>query len=194
MGSKYEEALERCKKEFDFNNLAYSHEEIRQRLERVFPELRESEDEIFKELLHNLITSNDCTPSSKEIFSIYGKTKEDCLAWLEKRGEQSIITDVLIKAGLKPYKDGDKWCVLVGDNIQDGVCGFGDTIDEALFEFLKELTEKQSEQKPVISDNALREGIAHFGITQYQIDNWLKKYVDVEKPTDNLKPKFKVGD
>ena len=37
--------------------------------------------------------------------------------------------------------------------------------------------EKQGE-KPVISDDALREGIAHFGITQYQIDNWLKKYVD----------------
>ena len=41
--------------------------------------------------------------------------------------------------------------------------------------------EKQKEQKPVISDDALREGIAHFGITQYQIDNWLKKYIDVEK-------------
>lgn len=41
--------------------------------------------------------------------------------------------------------------------------------------------EKQGEQKPVISNDAIREGIAHFGITQYQIDNWLKKYVDVEK-------------
>ena len=59
--------------------------------------------------------------------------------------------------------------------------------------------EKQGEQKPVISNDALREGIAHFGITQYQIDNWLKKYVDVEKqgeqqPTDKAEPKFKVGD
>ena len=59
--------------------------------------------------------------------------------------------------------------------------------------------EKQGEEKPVISDDALREGIAHFGITQYQIDNWLKKYVDVEKqaeqnPIDKVEPKFKVGD
>ena len=59
--------------------------------------------------------------------------------------------------------------------------------------------EKQGEQKPVISDDALREGIAHFGITQYQIDNWLKKYVDVEnrgehKSTNNVEPIFKVGD
>ena len=40
---------------------------------------------------------------------------------------------------------------------------------------------RQGDQRPVISDDALREGIAHFGITQYQITNWLKKYVDVEK-------------
>ena len=39
----------------------------------------------------------------------------------------------------------------------------------------------EKQQKPVISEDALREGITHFGITQYQIDNWLKKYIDVEK-------------
>ena len=42
----------------------------------------------------------------------------------------------------------------------------------------------EKQQKPVISDDALRKGIAHFGITQYQIDNWLKKYVDVEKQSE----------
>jgi len=31
--------------------------------------------------------------------------------------------------------DGKKWCVLYGDNIQDGVCGFGDTINDAISEF-----------------------------------------------------------
>ena len=42
--------------------------------------------------------------------------------------------------------------------------------------------EKQGERKPVISDDALREGITRFGITQYQIDNCLKKYIiGVEK-------------
>ncbi len=45
---------------------------------------------------------------------------------------------------------------------------------------IDEIIEKMSEQKPIISNNAIREGITHFGITQYQIDNWLKKYVDVE--------------
>lgn len=41
--------------------------------------------------------------------------------------------------------------------------------------------EKQGQHKPVISDEAIREGVAHFGITQYQISNWLKKYIDIEK-------------
>lgn len=59
--------------------------------------------------------------------------------------------------------------------------------------------EKQGKQKPVMSYDALREGITHFGITQYQIDNWLKKYIDVEKYAkqkfaDKEEPKFKIGD
>ena len=72
--------------------------------------------------------------------------------------------------------------------------GFGYSNDEIL-DYLK----RQGEQKPVISDDALREGITHFGITQYQIDNWLKKYINVEKQgehesEDKVEPKFKVGD
>ena len=34
---------------------------------------------------------------------------------------------------LKPkmFLDGDKWCALYGENIQDGVCGFGKSPAEA---------------------------------------------------------------
>ena len=71
--------------------------------------------------------------------------------------------------------------------------------NDVLMQDIDAWLEKQGEQKPVLSDDALREGIAHFGITQYQITNWLKKYVDVEKqdeqkPTDKVEPKFKIGD
>lgn len=40
---------------------------------------------------------------------------------------------------LKPkiYKDGDQWCVLYGENLQEGVCGFGDTPRKAIFDFNK---------------------------------------------------------
>lgn len=38
---------------------------------------------------------------------------------------------------LKPkvFMDGDKWCVLYGDNLQDGVAGFGNTPHDAVIDF-----------------------------------------------------------
>ena len=35
----------------------------------------------------------------------------------------------------KMFIDGDQWCALYGENIQDGVCGFGDTPCEAARQF-----------------------------------------------------------
>lgn len=35
----------------------------------------------------------------------------------------------------KIYKDGNKWCVLYGENIQDGVAGFGRTPHEAAMDW-----------------------------------------------------------
>lgn len=32
-------------------------------------------------------------------------------------------------------RDGNKWSVLYGDNLMDGVCGFGDTPAEAMADF-----------------------------------------------------------
>ena len=37
--------------------------------------------------------------------------------------------------GAKLSKDGNQWCFLWGENIQEGVAGFGDTIREAAFDF-----------------------------------------------------------
>jgi hypothetical protein len=33
------------------------------------------------------------------------------------------------------YKDGTDWCALYGDNLQEGVCGFGDTPAQAMAAF-----------------------------------------------------------
>ena len=33
------------------------------------------------------------------------------------------------------YVDGDKWCALYGDNLQDGVAGFGNSPAEAMLDF-----------------------------------------------------------
>lgn len=38
--------------------------------------------------------------------------------------------------------DGNKWCALYGDNLQDGVAGFGDSPAEAMADFDKSWTTK----------------------------------------------------
>jgi hypothetical protein len=35
----------------------------------------------------------------------------------------------------KLYPDGDQWCALLGSNLQEGVCGFGNTPAEAATAF-----------------------------------------------------------
>jgi hypothetical protein len=40
--------------------------------------------------------------------------------------------------------DGNMWCALYGDNLHDGVAGFGDTPDKAMREFDKAWHEKLS--------------------------------------------------
>lgn len=35
--------------------------------------------------------------------------------------------------------DGDKWCAMIGKDLQEGLAGFGDTPLDALYELLNEL-------------------------------------------------------
>lgn len=46
---------------------------------------------------------------------------------------------------LKPrmFIDGDKWCALYGDNLQDGVAGFGDSPALAAYDFDKSWAEEK---------------------------------------------------
>ena len=43
--------------------------------------------------------------------------------------------------------DGDKWCALYGENLQDGVAGFGDSPAEAYKDFDKNWYAKLKEAK-----------------------------------------------
>lgn len=126
---KYEDALERARKGMP--------------MDEVFPELKESEDErIRKMLVEQMKRWKKCAEDSNVEQDV--KDASAAIAYLEKQKEQkSSAEEVLIRAGLKPFKDGNQWCILVGDNIQEGVCGFGDTIDDALYEFLKGVCEQQ---------------------------------------------------
>ena len=52
--------------------------------------------------------------------------------------------DYILVEALKPkiMQDGDKWCCLYGDNLQEGVAGFGDTPNEAILDFNKAMHKK----------------------------------------------------
>ena len=41
--------------------------------------------------------------------------------------------------GLKPIKDGDRWCILYGQNLHDGIAGFGDSPVDAIQAFEHEM-------------------------------------------------------
>lgn len=43
---------------------------------------------------------------------------------------------------LAPFKDGNQWCVLLGSNIQEGICGFGETPYKAILNFNKAFHEQ----------------------------------------------------
>ena len=44
--------------------------------------------------------------------------------------EQQLLPSTNFKP--KIYKDGNMWCALYGDSIQEGICGFGETPEKAV--------------------------------------------------------------
>jgi len=44
---------------------------------------------------------------------------------------------VLYQKSLKISLDGNQYCVLMGDNLQEGIAGFGDTLSQAMCDFDK---------------------------------------------------------
>ena len=120
---------------------------IREMAEYVFPDLAESEEEdMWSTIMSRLGVAYSNNLFSEEDF-------DKMCAFIEKQKEQKPSAQIVVKAGLKLDKDGNQWSILAGDNIQEGICGFGDTIDEALYEFLKEVlimanSPQLKEQKP----------------------------------------------
>jgi hypothetical protein len=62
--------------------------------------------------------------------------------WAIVQAFQSAASDVAtqltrpsIMLRLIPAKDGNQWCVLYGENLQEGIAGFGDTPDKAMTAF-----------------------------------------------------------
>ena len=50
---------------------------------------------------------------------------------------------------IKVFQDGDQWCALQGENLQEGIGGFGDTIANALHQLAFKLEYQKLEKEPV---------------------------------------------
>ena len=64
-------------------------------------------------------------------------SSEWCRTVEEFRRVAETMQQFVIIQMLKPriFIDGDRWCVLYGDNPQKGICGFGDTPIDAVIAF-----------------------------------------------------------
>lgn len=54
-----------------------------------------------------------------------------------------LVWQTINALGLKPFKDGDQWCFLYGEDIQSGICGFGYTLETAADDFYKNFTDAE---------------------------------------------------
>jgi hypothetical protein len=57
----------------------------------------------------------------------------------------------------KVFMDGRAWCVLYGDNLQDGVAGFGDSPANAMWDFDKNWNAQLSSPQPVSTETPTNE-------------------------------------
>lgn len=135
---RYEEALERAKQG--------------KPIEEVFPEIGE---ERTQELLHSCVCRAINDPNLS--YDTRNEISRKVIPYLEKQKEQKpTAEEILTRAGLKLFREGNQWSILAGDNIQEGVCGFGDTIEDALYEFLKDVFRLQKEQKPLSPEDKVK--------------------------------------
>lgn len=71
---------------------------------------------------------------------------------------------IMAEKGIIPYKDGNQWCILLGENIQEGVCGFGYTIIDAMMDFYREATAEgiiQKKEQKFMKDKIIEDTISY---------------------------------
>ena len=167
----YDEAIKRAKK-------SYGNEIT----EKIFPELKEGDDENIREaILNGLI---DCRDAPDLGWSNFGGIHiDDCIAWLEKQGEQ--------KPCMIQWK---------GDNLKEVIDFTGkDKNFEKWFKSFEEYEKYVHEHNDIFK--LFNENGNHYEIP---VGAWIVKTPDgyniasnavlKQKSADKIEPKFKVGD
>lgn len=140
---RYDEAIERAEKWRNAPNADKIPTFANRIIDEIFPEFEENEDEkIRKEIIDFLELPHPQFVGKRD--------HKTWITWLEKQRNKkdNLSVDLVLGClGIKPaYKDGNAWCILLGDNIQEGICGFGGTKEEALIAFIKELIEERDKK------------------------------------------------
>jgi len=60
---------------------------------------------------------------------------DNCYEAIEHDSRMKVLESPAFILRPKLFIDGDQWCALYGDNIQDGVCGFGSSPAKAFGNF-----------------------------------------------------------
>lgn len=76
---------------------------------------------------------NDESGNIRAYLQEASEMERNAASYKEEAARELVRPFYLIKP--KVYPDGDKWCALFGEDIQGGVCGFGDTPNQAAINF-----------------------------------------------------------
>ena len=137
---RYDEALVNARQEYN----TIENVERKQWLEELFPELKEPKDERIRKDIIKMVT-NTC---KGEWF--IDSSKEECLSWLEKQGEQKPILNVPTRDVILSIWDlGNEWKELTNGCISTEYGTQLDYIQKHWHESEYYLKEKQEEQKSI---------------------------------------------
>jgi len=190
-------------KALEIANAAYEDEDrhLKATLERIFPELTESEDERIRKVLIELVKCNE--RSGYKLLN--NVPTSSMIAWLEKQGEKKPAGKMQVSEELYEYIRNT--CACINDALSsETLTDINDYLSmaERSANSAFDMIEKQGEPKSF--DNVIKEitknketaisFLKSCGIMNAngELADEYKIAQDEQKPTDKVEPKFKVGD
>lgn len=174
---KYKEAIKRASN-IHKDAVEMENNMITKTCEVIFPELKESEDERIRKALINKIKCLD-EEESKEGYSFYAGdyTADDCIAWLEKQGEQkpNVCDGCNNVKGCVVCVDGSEWA-----HIEELNPAWSEEDEERLSDAIFFVREYQIPTRDKRLLNAAKE-----------TEDWLKSLKERVQPQNTWKPSDK---
>ena len=173
----YDEATKRAKEWYNDNQIGIG---FKANLEKLFPELKESEDERVRKGLLYVIEHHPTLPTEEA---------EEYIAWLEKQSEQKLDGTFVNVDDVREDFVNEVYRVLDADSTNDRANQIIDAFDNLPTVAI----EKQGEQKPVEwseeDENWLINAINVCKLNDYnETAEWLKNKLKLLRPQNTWKP------